>query len=86
MLKTRHNLLGEYFFGCIEKVNSVFSAFILEEDRPVVLLHGCTRPTPGKMAVDDYNFLVGWSDDFLELFLTFDSEKNLALGLGWHLF
>ena len=86
MLKSSHNLLGKHFFGCIEEVNSVFSAFVLEEDCSVVLLHGSARAAPGKMAVYYYDLLVGGGDDFLELFLALDSEKNLALGLGWHLF
>ncbi len=86
MLKTRDNFLRENFFRCIEEVNSVFGALVLEEDRSVVLLHGCAGAAPGKMAVYHDDFLVGGGDDFLELFLALDSEKNLALGLGWHLF
>ena len=86
MLKTSHNLLGENLFGCIVEVNSVFSAFVLEEDSSVVLFHGGTGTAPSKMAVYYYYLFVGWGDNFLELFLALNSEKNLALGLGWHLF
>ena len=86
MLETSDKLLGDHFFGSIEEVDSIFGAFVLEEDCSVVLLHGCTGAAPGKMAVNHYDFLVGWSNDFVELLLAFDSEKNLALGLGWHLF
>ena len=86
MLESCDEFLGDHFFGGIEEVNSVFSTFVLEEDSSVVLLHSCTGSAPGKMAVNHYDFLVGWGNDFVELLLAFDSEKNLALGLGWHLF
>ena len=36
------------------------------------------------MAIDDNDFFVRGGDRFLELFLAFNSEKNLALSLGWH--
>ena len=66
VLETRDNLLGDYFFGSIKEVDSVFSALVLEEDRSVVLLHSWAGTAPGEVAVNNDDFFIAGCDAFLE--------------------